>query len=168
MPSVGSVLVQYCPRMEFKCWLKTDLRIYAERWRGTGLVLRQHGVQVLANNRLRDLCRELERYWFTTASVWSSSAGQKPIQGFMPSVGAVLVQYCPRMESKCWLITDLGIYAERWRGIGLALSQNRVQMLANNRLRDLCRALTRYWFNTAPVWSSSITLIICNILNVQE
>ena len=37
----------------------------------------------------------------------------------MSSVGAVLVQYCPSMESKYWLEADLGFYAECWRGTGL-------------------------------------------------
>ena len=68
----------------------------------------------------------------------------------MPRVRAVLVYYCFSMEFKCWLETDSGIYAERWRGTGLVLSKNGVQMLANNRLRDLCRALARYWFSTVP------------------
>ena len=60
--------------MEFKCCLEADLGIYAERWRGTGLVLPQYGVQVLARRLLMDLCRALVRYWFSTAPVWSSSA----------------------------------------------------------------------------------------------
>ena len=98
----------------------------------------------------------------------------------MPSVGVVLVQYCSSMESKCWLETDLGIYAARWNGTGVVLPQYGVkcwleadlgiyadrwhgtgsvlpqygvQMLARRRLRDLCRVLARYWFSTAPLWS---------------
>ena len=56
-----------------------------------------------------------------------------------------LARYWFSMESKCWLEADLGIYAERWHGTGLAMPQYAVQVLAGSRLRDLCWALARYW-----------------------
>ena len=124
MPSVGAVLVQYCPSMESKCWLEADLGIHAERWRGTGVVLPQYGVKCWLE---ADLGIYAERWRGT---------------------GVVLPQY----GVKCWLEADLGIYAERWCGTGSVLPQYGVQTLARSRLRDLCRALARYWFSTAPVW----------------
>ena len=43
--------------MESKCWLEADLGVYAERWRGTGVVLPQYGAQMLARSRLES-CTE--------------------------------------------------------------------------------------------------------------
>ena len=57
------------PQYGVKCWLEADLGMYAERWRGTGSLLAQYGVQILARSRLRDLCRSVARYWFSTAPV---------------------------------------------------------------------------------------------------
>ena len=64
-PSVGAVLVYYCSSMEFKCWLEADVGIYSERWRGTGLVLPQYGIQMLARSRLQSYAE----HWRSTRLV---------------------------------------------------------------------------------------------------
>ena len=51
--------------MESKFWLEADLGIYAERWRGTGLVLPHYGAQMLARSQLQS-CAE---HWRSTGLV---------------------------------------------------------------------------------------------------
>ena len=82
---------------------------------------------MLARSRLKDLCRALARYWYSTATVWSQMLASSRLLLIYAErwrgTGIVLPQY----GVKCCLEADLGIYAERWRVTRIVLPQYGVE-----------------------------------------